>query len=291
MPWPAPLSRRKNNVHKNDFGHVLVLAGSPRTLGAAALCSLASMRTGAGLVTVGIPESLNNALQKKASPVVMTWPLPETPEHTIAPKAINRLTPVWDHYQVVVVGPGLLAHPNTQDFILKVIEHCPLPLVIDADALRALAGQMDLLQAQTAVRILTPHTGEMAPLAGVPRNLIQTNRKKVCRNFVERYPCVLVLKGHETIVAEKNQKMYVNPTGNPGMATAGSGDVLAGMIAALLAQGVDGFEAAKVGVHWHGLAGDLAAKNKTRASMIATDIIEKIPEALSLRAPAKQSLK
>lgn len=280
MPWPAPLLRHKRNVHKNDFGHVLVLAGSPRMLGAAALCSLASMRAGAGLVTVGVPESLNNALQKKVSPVVMTWPLPETPEHTIAPKAINQLTPVWDHYQAVVVGPGLSAHPRTQDFIFKVIERCPLPLVIDADALRALATETDLLRAQTAVRILTPHTAEMAPLIGVPRHWIPTNREKVCRNFVEQYPCVLVLKGPKTIVAQNNQKMSVNPTGNAGMATAGSGDVLAGMIAALLAQGIKGFEAAKTGVYWHGLAGDLAAREKTKACMIASDIIEKIPEVL-----------
>lgn len=280
MPWPAPLLRRKTNVHKNDFGHVLVLAGSSRMLGAATLCSLACMRAGAGLVTVGVPGSLNDTLQKKASSVVMTWPLPETPECTIAPKAINQLKFAWEHYQAAVVGPGLSAHPNTQDFILKVIEQCPLPLVIDADALRALAGEINLLMAQTVVRILTPHVGEMARLVGIPDSWIQSNRKKVCRNFVEQHPCVLVLKGPKTIVAQKNQKMYVNPTGNSGMATAGSGDVLSGMIAALLAQGIEGFEAAKVGVYWHGLAGDLAAKDKTRASMIASDIIEKIPEAL-----------
>ncbi len=274
------IQRREKNVHKNDFGHVLVMAGSPRMLGASALCSLAAMRTGAGLVTAAVPKSLNKTLQAKISSVVMTWPLPETPEQTFSSTAIKDISSVWDKYQAVILGPGLSQNLQTQKFILQVIEFCPVPLVIDADALRALSGHLNLLSVRKAETILTPHLGEMAALTSLTKDQIEKKREKVCRDFVKAYSCVLVLKGHETIVANQGQPLFLNPSGNSGMATAGSGDVLAGMIGAFLAQGLDGFQSAKYGVYFHGRAGDLAAKEKTRLAMIATDIIENIPQAI-----------
>lgn len=290
MRLPSPLLRRKNNVHKNDFGHVLVIAGSPRMLGAAALTSLAAMRCGAGLVTVAVPKSLNKSVQAKVSSVVMTWPVPETSAQTISLGAAALLEKTWSKYQSVVIGPGLSDHPRTQAFIRRVIKTCPCPMVIDADALRALAGHQSLLNRRKAETILTPHPGEMSLLTGLSKDQVEAGRLQVSRAFVRQHPCVLVLKGHRSIVAFLGSS-YVNHTGNAGMATAGSGDVLSGMIGALLAQKTAGFQAAKFGVYWHGLAGDLAARQRPRASMIASDLIEKIPQALKLQMamPADKS--
>ncbi len=277
------LQRRDKDVDKHDFGHVLVIAGSPRMLGASALCCLAAMRSGAGMVTAAVPKSLNKTLQAKMSHVVMTWPLPETTEQTFSPAAIKDIGKSWGKYQAVILGPGLSQHAQAQNLILKVIELCPVPLVVDADALRVLSGHLNLLSARKAATILTPHLGEMASLTNLTKDQINKKREKICRDFAKAYACVVVLKGHQTVVAQQGQPLFLNPSGNSGMATAGSGDVLAGMIGALLAQGLDAFQSAKYGVYFHGRAGDLAAKDKTRVSMIATDIIENIPAAIKLK--------
>ena len=248
-------------------------------LGAAALTSLACLRAGAGLVTVGIPESLNEAVQKKISSAVMTWPLKETTAQTLHADAFKQILKKYKDFNVIAIGPGLSLHPSTQKFVLKVISTSPVPLVIDADALNALAGHLNALKKTRAIKILTPHLGEMARLVGFKRGTIEKNKILVAKKFARTCSCVLLLKGHRTVVASPDGKIYLNRTGNPGMATAGSGDVLTGICAAFAAQ-VSGFEAAKAAALVHGKAGDLAAKDKGELSLIAPDIIDWLPKAV-----------
>jgi NAD(P)H-hydrate epimerase len=277
MRLPARLLHRRPDAHKGDFGHIFILAGSPRFSGAAVLCSEAAMRAGAGLVTLGIPRSLNNAIIKIKSKEVMTLPLPETKEGTLSSGSYKKIKDFIKTIDILVMGPGLTQNKSTQGLIRKVISNINKPTIIDADGLNALVGHLNLLKGQ---KILTPHPGEMARLSGISIKKVQNNRKYIAQKFAKDYKVTLVLKGHNSVVADYKDNLYINKTGNPGMATAGSGDVLTGMIAAFLGQGWNSFSAAKYAVYLHGLAGDLAAKEKTQIGMIASDIIEKIPEAI-----------
>ena len=273
MRLPALLLRPKNNVHKNDFGHVLVVAGSPAMLGAACLTSLAAMRSGAGLVTAAVPKGLNLTLQKKISHVVMTWPVPQTRSMAFAFAAAAVILGRIGKFNVVAIGPGLSVNPSTTRFVRRMVAACPVPMVVDADALNALAGHTDILLEAKAPRVLTPHPGEMARLMGVNRGMIESDREGIARRYARQYRCVVVLKGHRTVVASPDGKVYINTTGNAGMATAGTGDVLPGMIAAFLAQGLSPFEASKSAVYLHGRAGDRVSRKHPKASMIALDLI------------------
>jgi len=256
-------------------------------LGAAALSSLAAMRSGAGLVTAAVPKDANLTLQAKISNVVMTKPLAQSRTGSFSLKAYDQVKKIWDQFDAIAIGPGLGRELATQQLAREVIIHCPKPLVIDADALFALgphtghsqllAGNMDILLKAKAVRVLTPHSGEMSRLTNQSVKAIEASRLKTARDFAHRYNCVLLLKGHRTVVASPQGKTYVNQTGNAGMATAGSGDVLTGMITAFLGQGVSPYEAACWGAYLHGAAGDHAAKLKSKTGMIASDIIESIP--------------
>jgi NAD(P)H-hydrate epimerase len=269
MPLPAPLSRVDPRLSKKDFGHVLVIAGSAPMLGAAALCSLAAMRSGAGLVTAAVGKDLNSTLQKKISNVVMTKPLAQSKAGTFSAKAFGQIKKIWDNFDAIAIGPGLGRDFGVGQLARKLIIHCPKPLVVDADALFALAGHTPILLKAKAARVLTPHPGEMSRLT-----------KQSPGAFARQHHCVLLLKGHRTIVAGPKGQTYINQTGNVGMATAGSGDVLTGMIAALLGQGLKPFEAACWGAYLHGKAGDRAARRKSKAGMIASDIIDCIPDVL-----------
>ncbi len=280
MPLPSPLLRLNPKSHKNDFGHVLILAGSASLLGAASLVGLSAMRSGAGLTTIGVPKSLNSSLQKKISPVIMTWPLPETKEGTLSTAAYQQIISRLKNFQVLALGPGLSRNEKTQKLILQIVRYCPLPLVIDGDALSAVALDIDVLQKNSAPKILTPHLGEMARLTGFKKSVIEKSRREITVAFARKFHCTVVLKGHRSIVASSKGEAAVNSTGNVGMATAGSGDVLTGMISAFVAQGIGTFESARLGVYLHGLAGDLAIKKRSKTSLIATDIIECIPAAL-----------
>lgn len=288
MRLPTPLLRKNPKAYKNTFGHLLILAGSPRMLGAAALCGLSAMRSGAGLVTIGIPKSLNLTLQKKISPVIMTWPLPETKDQTLSPLAWPLIKKNLKKYTAIAIGPGLGQNPSTQHLIQRIIAESPLPLVIDADALNALAGHLEILNKTNTPKILTPHPGEFRRLTNDRRPKTDDDRpmttdkerKEAAKKFAKAYYCILVLKGRRTLVADPGGKIYLNTTGNVGMASAGTGDVLTGMIAALLAQGIPAFDAAKFGVYLHGKAGDLAAKKFGKASLIASDLIDAIPLAI-----------
>ncbi|MFA5145711.1 MAG: NAD(P)H-hydrate dehydratase [Candidatus Omnitrophota bacterium] len=277
MQLPSRLLQRKPDSHKGDFGHIFILAGSQRFSGAAVLCALGAMRAGAGLVTLGIPKSLNSAIIKIKPKEVMTLPLSETKEGTLSLSAYKKIKDFIKDIDVLVVGPGLSQNKETQRLARKVIKEIGNPMVIDADGLNALVGHLDLLK---GARVLTPHPGEMARLLGSSIKVVQAQRKKIAEKFARDYKVAVVLKGHNSIVADCKGNLYVNRTGNPGMATAGSGDVLTGMIAAFLGQGLDTFNAAKYAVYIHGLAGDLGAEEKTQISLIASDIIAKIPEAV-----------
>ena len=249
-------------------------------LGAAALSSLAAMRSGAGLVTAAVPKGLNLTLQKKISNVVMTKPLSQSRSGAFSLKSYGQLKKIWDRFDAIAIGPGLGRELTTQQLAREVIIHCPKPLVIDADALFALSGHAHILLKDKAARVLTPHSGEMSKLTKQSVKAIEANRLKAACDFARRYNCVVLLKGHQTVVASPQGKTYINHTGNAGMATAGSGDVLTGMITAFLGQGMGPFDAAKFGAYFHGAAGDHAAKAKSKAGMIASDIIESIPSVL-----------
>jgi len=178
-----------------------------------------------------------------------------------------------------VAGPGLSRVPETQRFFLRFIQRVTLPTVIDADGLNALATDVSLLKESKAPLVLTPHPGEMGRLIGKSSRFVQANRKKVARDFAKRYGVFVVLKGHRTVVAAPDGDSYVNPTGNPGMASGGTGDVLAGVVGGLLTQGLTPYDAARLGVYVHGLAGDLAAKEKGEVSLIAGDLLRHLPVA------------
>ncbi|MCA9399212.1 MAG: NAD(P)H-hydrate dehydratase [Candidatus Omnitrophica bacterium] len=280
MRLPAPLLRNKKNAYKNVFGHALILAGSRQMLGAGALTALAAMRSGAGLTSIGIPKSLNAVMQKKAPNVVMTVSLPETREQTLAPSAVKTILTLSGQYDVLALGPGLSKNKGTQQLIKNVISQSKIPLVIDADGLNAVAASPQVLLKTKTSKILTPHPGEMARLAGTTKSLVEKKRRQTAVEFARKYQCVLLLKGPATLVVSSDGQVYTNRTGNAGMATAGSGDVLTGMITAFLAQGLSPFDAAKYGAYLHGVAGDLAARDKTKMAMIASDIIEYIPKAV-----------
>jgi len=280
MRLPTPLSRRNKNTHKNDFGHALIVAGSPSMLGAAALCALAALRAGAGLVTAGVGRRSESTLQKKLNAGIMTWPLPVTSSGALSAASAPVILKKSKTVSALGIGPGLGRASSTAVAVRKVIAQAGCPAVIDADALTALAQNSRILLKSPAPRILTPHPGEMARLTGLAKSAIEKNRSKTAQNFARKFHCILVLKGHRTVMAGPDGKIYINRTGNAGMATAGSGDVLAGIITAFLAQGIEPFAAARWGVYLHGRAGDLAARAKGKASLIATDLLDFLPAAL-----------
>jgi len=263
------LPKRARDAHKGSFGRLLIVAGSSGMTGAAILASRGAMRAGVGLTYLAVPKKMVEAVDL-ATPEVITLSF----EQIKSVKA-NSL----------VVGPGLGVTPKVQQLIFQLLtahgSHLST-ILLDADALNIIAKRIGLLkkaQAKAKV-IITPHPGEMARLIKKKIAYVQSNRRKVAKEFARSHNCVVVLKGHRTLVADPCGDVYENKTGNPGMATAGVGDVLSGMIGALSAQGISSFDAAMIGVYTHGLAGDLAAREKGEYGLIASDIVEKIPDAL-----------
>ncbi|MCX5694487.1 MAG: NAD(P)H-hydrate dehydratase [Candidatus Omnitrophica bacterium] len=276
---PTQLLHRKADSHKGDYGNVLILAGSSRFSGAALLCAESALRSGAGLVTVGIPASLNIPLIKNKAKEVMTLPLPETRLGTLSLAAFSKINLFLKNADVLIIGPGLGNNQQTYALIRKIIKKTTLPIVIDADGLNALVHYLEILKNHQGEVILTPHTKEMARLFEMDIDFIKKNRKLVAKKYAKDYNSIIILKGHQSIVTDGDRKFYINKTGNPGMATAGSGDVLSGIVGAFLAQGLDAFCAAKYATYVHGLAGDIAAFDKTQLGLIASDIINRIPDA------------
>jgi NAD(P)H-hydrate epimerase len=276
MKLPIQLRKRKLDTHKGDYGYILVLGGSPGLTGAVCLCAEAALRIGAGLVRVAVPQSLNDIFEIKLTEV-MSLPLEEE-KGCLSTAAFNQIEQLLDKVDVIALGCG--AALGAKDLLLKVIETVDKPLVVDADALNALAFDLAVLERRkTRDIILTPHIGEFSRLLKIDSEKIKQKRKDLVKDFALRYNLALVLKGHRSLVSN-GKKLFENTTGNPGMATAGCGDVLTGMIAGLLGQGLSCFEAAKIGVYLHGFAGDLAAKDRTQLGLIASDIIEYLPKAI-----------
>ncbi|WP_321413994.1 NAD(P)H-hydrate dehydratase [uncultured Desulfobacter sp.] len=282
LPEPHDISglipARDFNAHKGSFGHLLVLAGSPGKTGAAALCANAAMRTGAGLVTLGVPEKLMPVME----PMViepMTTALAQTPSGGLDAAALDDIITLLADKAALALGPGIGTDSGTRELIKSILAISSVPMVIDADGLNCIAKELDILNTVKAPVILTPHPGEMARLTGKTTEDIQHNRMATAREFAEKHKVILVLKGAHTLVACPDGTVSICPTGNPGMACGGMGDVLTGIIAAFLAQNLPPESAALAGVYAHGLCGDLLAEDQT-FGFSASDMVASIPQAL-----------
>lgn len=269
---------RAAESHKGDFGRILIIGGSLGKTGAAHLAAIGALRSGAGLVTIGTPRSCLPILSAMGAEY-MTLPLDETPEGTVDYAAVDRVLEF--PADVIAIGPGLGASPSTAAFVQAIVERAGVPLVLDADALNAFAGEPERLVARDGVEIIvTPHPGEMARLLNRSVDAVQHNRLEVAREFASAHRLHVVLKGHRTIIAGPENRAFVNLTGNPGMATGGTGDVLAGMLAAWFGQLLDPEAAAKLAVYLHGSAGDLAEAETGEVSLTASDVADSIGDAI-----------
>jgi len=269
---------RTPDSHKGDFGRVLIVGGSFGKTGAPHLSALGAMRSGAGLVTIATPRSCVPIVAAMA-PEYMTEPLDETPHGTVDFSAIDRLLDLKT--DVIAVGPGLGQGPGTAAFVHALLERSGVPLILDADALNAFTGDPDRLMGREEIDVvITPHPGEMARLLNKSIEAVQHDRLGVAREFAASHRVHVVLKGHRTIVASPEGKTFVNLTGNAGMATGGTGDLLTGMIAAWFAQLLDAEAACKLAVYLHGTAGDLAEADEGEVALIAGDVASRLGDAL-----------
>ncbi|MBN2031900.1 MAG: NAD(P)H-hydrate dehydratase [Deltaproteobacteria bacterium] len=268
------------DIHKGARGHLLLLAGSTGKTGAAVLASLAALRAGAGLVTLGIPRSLNPILENKLTEP-MTHPLPETEAGTLSLGAEQEILKLLQGKNALALGPGLSTHEETVVLIRRIVSHCPLPIVIDADGLNALAGDRTSLHFGCEEVILTPHPGEMARLTGLSNSEVQADRIGLASSFARDHGCHLVLKGARTVIAGPDGRIHVNPTGNRSLASGGSGDVLTGLLGGLLARGLPPEKAAVCGVYLHGLSADYVAEKMGQVGMLAGDLLEAIPRLMA----------
>jgi NAD(P)H-hydrate epimerase len=273
------LPRRARTAHKGDAGKAYIAAGSVGMTGAACLAADAALKAGTGLVYLGVPGTLNPIFEMKLTEVI-TFPLRESPEQALDLAAAPAIEEGMAAAEATAVGPGMSRAPRTCQLVRKLVEDVAVPMVIDADGLFALAENLDVLKRAAAARILTPHVGEMARLLGKTPEEVLFDAPALCREFAHRYQVIVVLKQARTIICEPAGRIHINPTGNPGMATAGSGDVLTGLIVGLLAQGLEPWQAAGAGVYVHGFAGDMAARRLGEASTTAGAILAEVPQAL-----------
>ncbi|UCG14067.1 MAG: NAD(P)H-hydrate dehydratase [Deltaproteobacteria bacterium] len=269
--------------HKGTFGHVLVVGGSVGKTGAGAMAGLGAARAGAGLVTLAVPASLHGFMEMKLTEV-MTEPLPETAEQTVATTALPRLTALLADKQALALGPGLSVQEETTQVVLRLLEDCPCPILLDADALNGLAGHLEVLGRAKAPIILTPHPGEMGRLLGCSGAEVQNQRLAAVQSFSREYAVTVVLKGARSLISSPKGRLGINSSGNPGLASGGTGDVLSGLIAGFLAQGLSPFDAACLGVYCHGKAADRLAVRWGDRGMLATDLLEEIPVVLNALA-------
>ena len=270
------ITPRAADSHKGDYGRVLIVAGSLGKTGAAHLSAIGALRSGAGLVTIATPASCQRVIAAMA-PEYMTEALSETADG-IDVEGVDRVLE-WAR-DVVAIGPGLGAAASTREFVRQLVDRATMPMVIDADGLNAFAGDPDRLAGREGRDvIITPHPGEMGRLVGMSTDEVQSSRLEVARNFAVAHHVYVVLKGHRTLIATPDEKIFINPTGNPGMATGGTGDVLTGMIAAWLAQLLDAEAACKLAVYLHGMAGDLAEADEGEVAMTAADVAGHLGDA------------
>ena len=274
------LPARARDSHKGEFGRVLIVGGSRGKPGAAGLAALGALRAGAGLVTVATGRSAQPTVHAHSAEV-MVEPLTETEKGTLSRKVLTSLRRTLERMDVLVIGPGLGTGTDVFHVVRKIVTDTALPRVVDADGLNAFSGKDDLLRgSRSEPLILTPHPGEMARLLGKRTSDVQRDRIGTARRFARAHRCFVVLKGYRTLIAAPSGEVFVNPTGNPGMATAGTGDVLAGMIGALVAQTREPLPGILAAVYLHGLAGDQAAEHRGEIGMIASDLLDHLPEAI-----------
>ncbi|MCP4373732.1 MAG: NAD(P)H-hydrate dehydratase [Deltaproteobacteria bacterium] len=269
------------NAHKGTTGHVLVVSGSIGKTGAAAMTAMSAMRAGAGLVTLAIPESLNPVLETQVLEA-MTYPLPETECGMIGESSFNKIMDLLFEKKSLAIGPGLGETAETKKLVHRIVKESPVTTIIDADGLNNIAGSTELLKKAKAPLILTPHPGEMARLMGSTTGSVQKDRITCAREFAKRFNVHIVLKGAKTIIAHPEGNIFINPTGNPGMASGGMGDVLTGIIAGLVAQGFSPEAAAHTGVYLHGAAADMLAEKIGPFGYLATEVMNAIPGQIKL---------
>jgi ADP-dependent NAD(P)H-hydrate dehydratase / NAD(P)H-hydrate epimerase len=286
---------RPRDSNKGNFGHVLVVGGSLGKSGAAAMAGMSALRAGAGLSTVATAASV---LPTVASfhPELMTEPLHETEAGTISLRALEygRFDELVKGKNVLAIGPGISRNPETSEFVRTIISRYELPMVVDADGLNAFEGKTAQLSGKTRPLVITPHPGEMARLVGSTAAEVQKTRLNIARSFAREHELIVVLKGHRTLIAHPDGTVWVNTTGNPGMATGGTGDILTGMVAGMMAQHPRQlFEAVVAAVYLHGLAGDVARESLGEQCLVATDLVKALPEALlrvwkkAMKAPVR----
>lgn len=270
---------RRSESNKGDYGRALIVTGSTGMIGCGCLCSMAALRCGAGLVYTGVPGSLAGIYGASAAePVVL--PLEDGGSGCLSVKSVGQILRHMERMDVAAIGPGLTASDEVRQVVEQIIENSRVPLVLDADALNVLSGNPMILKKLNTEAVITPHPGEMARLTGLIIADIQKDRIGTAARFAAEYGVTVVLKGNRTVIAIPDGRIYINPTGNAGMATAGAGDILAGMIAGLVAQGVPVCDAAVAGVYLHGLAGDKAASYMGKHGMVAGDILLYVPHIM-----------
>jgi ADP-dependent NAD(P)H-hydrate dehydratase / NAD(P)H-hydrate epimerase len=273
------VEQRPATSNKGNFGHVLVVGGSLGKAGAAAMAGMAALRAGAGLATVATPKSVL-ATVASFHPEVMTEPLVETEAGSISIHASERVHALAQGKSVLAIGPGISRVPETSDFVRELVTQSETSIVLDADGLNAFEGRANELNGKGRVLVITPHPGEMARLAGSAIADVQKDRLGVARKFAREHELTVVLKGHRTLIVQPDGEAWVNTTGNPGMSTGGTGDILTGMVASMVAQNPkDVLRAVCAAVHLHGLAGDVMLDNVGEHAMVATDLLRGLPEA------------
>ena len=274
---------RPRDANKGSFGHVLVIGGSLGKAGAAAMAGMSALRAGAGLSTVATPKSVL-ATVAGFHPEIMTEPCEETESGSISLRALEyaHIDNLVKGKTVLAVGPGISRNEETSEFVRSILDRYSMPIVLDADGLNAFAGSVEKLNGKGRKLVITPHPGEMARLASLSIPQVQRDRIGVARNFSRDHQLIVVLKGHRTLIAEPGGEVWVNTTGNPGMATGGTGDVLTGVVAGMIAQNPERIlEAVAAAVHLHGLAGDIGCETMGEHSLVATDLIRALPEAFA----------
>ncbi|MFZ0201546.1 MAG: NAD(P)H-hydrate dehydratase [Candidatus Sulfotelmatobacter sp.] len=275
----ALVAPRRAESNKGSYGHVLVVGGSGGKAGAAAMAGISVLRAGAGLSTVATPESVLGTVAG-FHPELMTEPLPETDAGTISRDAQNRIEELAKGKSVIAIGPGISRNPQTSELVRSLVARMKVPMVVDADGLNAFEGRTKELNGKGRTLVITPHPGEMARLAGLTITDVQKDRLGVARKFAREHELIVVLKGHRTLVVRPDGEAWVNTTGNPGMATGGTGDILTGITAGMIAQHTeDAFQAVLAAVHLHGLAGDVMRESVGEYSLLATDLLQGLPEA------------
>ena len=275
----SALPARGSASHKGTFGHVLIVAGSEGKSGAAALTAKAALRAGSGLVTVACPRSLHDLLEVQCLES-MTLPVEETPGRSLATGAALRIVEVAEGCDVVAVGPGIGRDSETVALVHELLDRLPGRIVLDADGLNALAGDLGPLARRAGDTILTPHPGEASRLLGISTDEINADRVSAARRLSQEAGCFVVLKGAATVCAAPSGDVVINPTGGPNLATAGSGDVLTGVVASLVGQGLAPWLAAAAGVWWHGWAGDCLAREQGSRGTLAHEVADALPRAV-----------